>query len=894
MASDVSLAFNAVGRDRGVNALLARTSSNVRAANLAAAASTVAMGAAMASAGAHALALAGSAAVAAGAIAAVPAALAAGYAGMGAYKAVTFGLADAWKATGVAATGGGGAARNAGQQAVSNARAVRDATEALSAAKRDEALATAAVNRARAEEKERLEDLSRSLAGSKLDEESATLAVAKAAQDLAVAKAGGSNQAILEADLAYRQSQQTLVDTKDRVQDLSAEQAAGAKKGVEGSDAVQEALRRQQDAQQQVTRAAEQLADAQQKVQQASAGAAGGGLDPAAAALARLSPNGRAVILMLRQLAPAWQGAARAGQQATLAGVTGELRDLSGIYLPRATSWLTRMGASFNLAIRQSLGLAQTKNTIRDVDVFTTNVALSTDRLARAIKPVINGVLQWVTIGSNFLPGLASNTLTIAQRFERWSVEMRKSGQAASWIGNGIAMLRQFAAVAQNVVYSIIAVVHAGGDGGSTLNFLVRGSAAMRKFLESAQGQQKIQQLFAVLRGVLSAVGPLLGSVAGHSGELGQSMSILASSAKFAVDNLGPLLKYLPVLAAGYLLLKHTGIAAGVGLGVKAFQIASQFAMAAAIRAHTTALRENTVASGGAAVATGTNTAAENTGILSRGRAIVGMVAQKAALIASTVATRAAAAGQWLLNAAMSANPLGLIVIAIAAVAAGLYLLWTHSATFRKIVTGAFGAVWGVIKIGWEWVRKNWPLLLAILSGPIGIAVLVITKYWGTIKAGAGAVKDWVVAKFTALTSWFSGLPSRLGKALGKLGSFLTAPFRAAFNGIAGLWNRTLGGFRISVPTWVPKFGGNSLTLPHIPMLARGGVVPATSGGRLIVAGEAGEDEAVIPLSKLGSTGAAGGGGPVRVWFDFTGVETEFKRFMRKAIRTDNLLQPEG
>ena len=41
--------------------------------------------------------------------------------------------------------------------------------------------------------------------------------------------------------------------------------------------------------------------------------------------------------------------------------------------------------------------------------------------------------------------------------------------------------------------------------------------------------------------------------------------------------------------------------------------------------------------------------------------------------------------------------------------------------------------------------------------------------------------------------------------------------------------------------------------LRHIPHLAEGGIVPATSGGRLVRVAEAGEDEAVIPLSKLGN-----------------------------------------
>ena len=50
------------------------------------------------------------------------------------------------------------------------------------------------------------------------------------------------------------------------------------------------------------------------------------------------------------------------------------------------------------------------------------------------------------------------------------------------------------------------------------------------------------------------------------------------------------------------------------------------------------------------------------------------------------VATRIWAAAQWLLNAAMSANPIALAIIAVAALTAGVVLAYRHSAKFREIV----------------------------------------------------------------------------------------------------------------------------------------------------------------------------------------------------------------
>src|SRR5690349_1615277 len=70
-----------------------------------------------------------------------------------------------------------------------------------------------------------------------------------------------------------------------------------------------------------------------------------------------------------------------------------------------------------------------------------------------------------------------------------------------------------------------------------------------------------------------------------------------------------------------------------------------------------------------------------------------------------TASTKAWAAGQWLLNAALSANPIGIVVVAVAALVAGIVLAYNKSETFRNIVQTAMGAArnavgWVVDKVG--------------------------------------------------------------------------------------------------------------------------------------------------------------------------------------------------
>jgi TP901 family phage tail tape measure protein len=65
--------------------------------------------------------------------------------------------------------------------------------------------------------------------------------------------------------------------------------------------------------------------------------------------------------------------------------------------------------------------------------------------------------------------------------------------------------------------------------------------------------------------------------------------------------------------------------------------------------------------------------------------------------------TKVWAAVQWLLNVAMDANPIGLIIIAVAALAVGFVYLWTHSSGFRNFFIGMWHDIWGFLKAVGAW-----------------------------------------------------------------------------------------------------------------------------------------------------------------------------------------------
>ncbi|MFJ4924081.1 phage tail tape measure protein [Streptomyces sp. NPDC088736] len=175
------------------------------------------------------------------------------------------------------------------------------------------------------------------------------------------------------------------------------------------------------------------------------------------------------------------------------------------------------------------------------------------------------------------------------------------------------------------------------------------------------------------------------------------------------------------------------------------------------------------------------------TATLSALRSAAAWAMAKVRLIAAAIAEKAASAAQWLLNVAMDANPLMLVVLGLAALVAGLIWAYNKVGWFRNFVNAAFRMIGDAI--GWvvSFAKANWPLLLAILTGPIGLAVLVIVKYWDKIKSGFSSayhgtvnvgksLLNWVAALPGKIYKWLAGLPGRLaGIAGGGWGKFKSA-----------------------------------------------------------------------------------------------------------------------
>lgn len=221
-------------------------------------------------------------------------------------------------------------------------------------------------------------------------------------------------------------------------------------------------------------------------------------------------------------------------------------------------------------------------------------------------------------------------------------------------------------------------------------DMLVAAGAAASGFWRSVQDVD-----LTALREGLSGAGDASGGVVTTLGALGALLPSVGTLVRAAGDAVGfladhsdTLVKYMPLLIGAFVAYKAaqtaSNIAALAGLPIQAATVVANFAAASANRA--------------LAVAIGQQTAIQNANAVATTRGTLATIAGTVAGLAASAAAKGMTAAQWLLNAALTANPIGLVVLAIAALVGALVLAWQHSETFRNVVKGAMEAVGAAVR----------------------------------------------------------------------------------------------------------------------------------------------------------------------------------------------------
>ena len=188
----------------------------------------------------------------------------------------------------------------------------------------------------------------------------------------------------------------------------------------------------------------------------------------------------------------------------------------------------------------------------------------------------------------------------------------------------------------------------------------------------------------------------------------------------------------------------------------------------------------------------------------------VGLVAAFAAWTYATIAQVAATTG---LAAALQATGIPLIIIAIAALVAGLIIAYKKCETFRNVVN----AVWGALKKAWVVAVKVAAVVGRVLVAAFKVAWAIISKHPLIL----------IIRNLGKIVAFVRSMPGKISSAASGMWDGMKNAFKSVLNTIIGWWN----GLEFKVPG-IDKgpihIGGFTLGLPDIPTLATGG--PATAG----------------------------------------------------------------
>jgi TP901 family phage tail tape measure protein len=142
-------------------------------------------------------------------------------------------------------------------------------------------------------------------------------------------------------------------------------------------------------------------------------------------------------------------------------------------------------------------------------------------------------------------------------------------------------------------------------------------------------------------------------------------------------------------------------------------------------------------------------------------------------------------------------SPWGIAIIAVAALAAGIAVLYARSKTFREIVSGAFQAVKNAAMDVWDWIKRHWMLLAGILLAPFAPVIAAgyaLYKLAGIVAHVFDEIKHVITSGFD---SWWKGHGAELEKVWHELWGQIKAIFDLVWgqvvNDVETGWNVLVG-----------------------------------------------------------------------------------------------------
>jgi len=217
------------------------------------------------------------------------------------------------------------------------------------------------------------------------------------------------------------------------------------------------------------------------------------------------------------------------------------------------------------------------------------------------------------------------------------------------------------------------------------------------------------------------------------------------------------------------------------------------------------------------------------------------------------------------LHAVMLANPIALIIAAVAALIAVFVYLWNNCEAFRNFWKGLWDGVVNVIKTAVDFivglfnsivdfVKNNWQGLLLLIVNPFAGAFKLLYDNFGGFRNFVDGIMKGIKSIFSSVANFFVSAFENAKKGVEKVFNAIKKAAETIVGGIVAIIkapiNFLIDGLnefikalnKIKIPNWVPGVGGKGLHFDPIPRLNVGtNYVPQDTLAMIH------EGEAVIP-----------------------------------------------
>lgn len=474
----------------------------------------------------------------------------------------------------------------------------------------------------------------------------------------------------------------------------------------------------------------------------------------------RLTVRERELLAAIKEVRAELRGAFTRATDAAFGGVTRALGRLPLLVNPLRGAF-TRLGDAWGKAVdafSQDLVKPRTVNELRGF----------TDAAAELSGPIQRGMSALLTIFLNIataaLPHLVSGTKAVASQLQSWAKSTSDQKHMSDVIGGLVDHLKVWLGVGKAVADVFLAFFQSAAGPGKDLAEQIRVIAEnTAKWLRSDEGRAELKKFFGdIIPFAKDFVGFLARLVAAAT-RFGR---VTARALAKVIDLFGGAKGGADALVAAVTTLAALKFARSLVSGAQSVAAGMRVARRAAILLHAQ-LTTTTVAT---RVLSGVQTAFRRV----MDASAVATLRQRAAIVATRVAAIAARAvtvawvgAQAALNAVLLANPIGLIILAVAGLVAGFVLLGGKLSTITGAFKTAFGFISGVVA----------RVAGAIKDAVSGVASAIVGAASDAFNAAVDLIGN-IVEGVRSVTSHVAGaVSSAVRGALNAIGGFFTRMF---------------------------------------------------------------------------------------------------------------------